>query len=195
MVSLLWFRALRFRRAFLSSNLSLSMVALSVVVLVLGACSGVETKNTYPTTAQQRRVAQYGSLASDKGGITLFGGDDANAATAQTPFAVNGYLWRATLETLRFLPLATTDTFGGVITTDWYADPSNPNERVRLNVMIVDRSLRADGVRVTVFRQTRDTRDGWVDAPVSATTGTALEEAILTRARQLKMAAREEKAR
>ena len=100
---------------------------------------------------------------------------------------VNSYLWRATLDTVSFMPLASADPFGGVIITDWYAPAETPNERFKVNVFILGRELRADGVRCTVFRQTRDARGQWADAPVEAKTGIDIENAILTRARQMRL--------
>jgi hypothetical protein len=100
---------------------------------------------------------------------------------------VNQYLWHASLDTLRFMPLQSADPFGGVIITDWYSAPEQPNERLRVTVYILDRNLRADGLKVAVFRQTHAS-DGWVDALVSPDTATKLEDDILTRARELRLA-------
>ena len=102
---------------------------------------------------------------------------------------VNGYLWRASLDTLSFVPLASADPFGGVIITDWYTPPETPAERFKMNVYILGRQLRADGIKVAVFRQSRTGND-WVDATVIATTSVNLENEILNRARQLRFAAR-----
>ncbi len=100
---------------------------------------------------------------------------------------VNSYLWRATLDTVSFMPLASADPFGGVIITDWYAPAETPNERFKVNVFILGRELRADGVRCTVFRQKRDGSGQWADAPVDQKTGIDIENAILTRARQMRL--------
>ncbi|HVV65365.1 MAG TPA: DUF3576 domain-containing protein [Rhizomicrobium sp.] len=100
---------------------------------------------------------------------------------------VNSYLWHATLDTLSFMPLASADPFGGVIITDWYSAPSDLNERTKVTVYILDRRLRADGIKIAVFRQTRS-NEGWVDAQVNPDTATKLEDAILTRARELRLA-------
>ena len=102
---------------------------------------------------------------------------------------VNSYLWHATLDTLSFMPLASADPFGGVIITDWYTPAETPNERMKVQVTILDRDLRADGVRVSVFKQTTSPRGGnWVDAQVDPRTNIDIENAILTRARQLRIA-------
>ena len=101
---------------------------------------------------------------------------------------MNAYLWRASLDTLSFLPLASADPFGGVIITDWHTPPDAPEERFKVNVLILGRDLRADGVRATVFRQVRGEGGSWTDAPVGETSGRDIEDAILTRARQLRLA-------
>jgi hypothetical protein len=108
----------------------------------------------------------------------------ANAAG----IGVNGYLWRATLDTLAFMPLASADPYGGTVITDWYANPEKPNERFKCTVYILDSRLRADGLKVSVFKQTRDANGAWVDSSATAQTETDIENAILTRARQLRLA-------
>jgi hypothetical protein len=110
------------------------------------------------------------------------------AASQVTQIGVNAYLWRASLDTLSFAPLAQADSNGGVIVTEWYANPQNPGERAKVSVAILDRDLRADALRVTASRQTL-TNGQWVDAPVTAATVQRLEEIILTRARDLRRAA------
>jgi len=153
----------------------------------LAACSslGIDTDATY-SDKQRTDVYKNGSLASDAGGINLFGGDEKKAAE-NNGIGVNGYLWRATLDTISFMPLTSADPFGGVVLTDWYTPPETPDERTKLNIFIRGRDLRADGVKVSVFRQTREGK-GWIDAPVAPTTASALENAILTKARQLRIA-------
>ena len=110
------------------------------------------------------------------------------AASLVTQIGVNAYLWRASLDTLSFAPLAQTDSNGGVIVTEWYVNPQNPSERAKISVAILDRDLRADALRVIASRQTLQNGQ-WVDAPVTAATVQRLEEIILTRARDLRRAA------
>lgn len=100
---------------------------------------------------------------------------------------VNAYLWQASLDTLSFMPMASVDSNGGVLITDWYASPATPNERVKVTVAILDTELRADAVRVSVSRQTL-AGSGWVEATVRAGTVQKLEEAILGKARDLRRA-------
>jgi hypothetical protein len=125
---------------------------------------------------------------------TLGGGEEDRgraadvAASRITTIGVNAYLWQAALDTLSFAPLAQADSNGGVIVTDWYANPATPSERVKLTVTILDADLRADALRVAASRQTLQGGQ-WLEAPVTAATVQRLEEIILTRARDLRRAA------
>lgn len=118
------------------------------------------------------------------------GGDRARelAPSQITTIGVNSYLWRASLDTLSFMPLLQTDSAGGVIVTDWYVNPNTPTERMKVTVSILDTDLRADAVRVAALREVN--RGGqWVAAPVQAATVQKLEDVILTRARDLRRSA------
>jgi len=122
--------------------------------------------------------------------LTACGGGRRSTASrmpsaTMTQIGVNSYLWRATLDTVSFAPIAQTDSAGGVIVTDWYVNPADPTDRVRLSVSILDATLRADALRVTAARQ-RLQNGQWIDAPVAAATVQRLEEIILTRARDLR---------
>ena len=114
---------------------------------------------------------------------------EADLAAAQvTSIGVNSYLWRASLETLSFMPLTQADSAGGVIVTDWYANPQNPNERVKVSVSILDQDLRADALRVAASREVLQ-GGTWIAAPVQAATVQKLEDIILTKARDLRRSA------
>lgn len=121
-----------------------------------------------------------------KGGFNIFGKNE-KADDGSTGIGVNAYLWRAALDTVSFMPLASADPFGGVIITDWYTAEETPNERFKANVFILDRQLRSTGVQVKLFKQV--SKGGrWVDTEVSTESQTQMEDAILTRARQLRYA-------
>lgn len=128
----------------------------------------------------------------DGGGIFgLFDGDDdedAGDVTTQPGIGVNSFLWRASLDTLSFMPLASGDPFGGVIITDWYSDPAAPGERFKATVYILDTRLRADALNVSIFRQVAQNGQ-WADANVSPDTEIQIENAILRRARELRLGA------
>jgi hypothetical protein len=130
--------------------------------------------------------AVFSSQSNASGGFNPFRrGNSGSANTAS--IGVNGYLWRATLDTLSFMPLASADPYGGVVITDWYTAAETPNERFKVTVYILDTRLRADGLNVTVSKQSPNGAGGWVDTAASPQTETDLENAILTRARQLRL--------
>ena len=133
-------------------------------------------------------LALAGCGSSNDGAREMDTGVSAIASgSSRVTLGVNSYLWHASLDTLSFLPLVSADPFGGVIISEWYVAPSSPNERLKVTVYIMDRALRADGLKVVVFRQTRGTA-GWADAAPSPDTAHKLEDSILTRARELRLA-------
>src|SRR6201994_798827 len=109
------------------------------------------------------------------------------SGSTRMTLGVNSYLWHATLDTLSFLPLVSADPFGGVIISEWYVAPTSPDERLKVTVYIMDRALRADALKVVVFRQTAS-NGAWQDAQPSPDTAHKLEDSILTRARELRLA-------
>ncbi len=161
-----------------------------IVILALVACGGVETEAKYPTGAD--RASTGGDIYAKPqsifgaGGLSL-GGKRSEEDGGGSGIGVNSFLWRASLDTVSFMPLASADPFGGTILTDWYTAPETPNERYKVNVFILGRQLRSDGVRVRVFKQ-EQAKGGWQDVNVSGDTAHRLEDSILTRARQLRVA-------
>jgi hypothetical protein len=184
---------------------SLFSVVISVLFAVglclgVGACGGdpdaVKESDSRNATkgATKRQINQgLGGRNREEGSLFgpggLFGSRPKDTSGDGTGVAVNAYLWRASLDTINFIPLVSADPFGGVIITDWYTPAETPNERMKVQVTILDRELRADGVRVSVFKQQTSPKGGnWVDAQVDPRTNIDIENAILTRARQLRIA-------
>jgi hypothetical protein len=140
---------------------------------------------TFPA-ARHGKLLLIGALGLGLVACTKNERPEADVAAAQvTAIGVNSYLWRATLETLSFMPLMQADSAGGVIVTDWYANPDSPGERVKVSVSILDQDLRADALRVAASREVLQ-GGTWVAAPVQAATVQRLEDIILTKARDLR---------
>ena len=152
------------------------------MVLVRGAAIAVIASGVLLTACSADRP--FGPTVGD-----VFGsGRPTPNSASQTGIGVNAFLWRATLDTLSFMPLSSADPWGGVINYDWYTDPQTPNERFKTTVFILDTRLRADALNVTVTKEVRDAGGQWIGATVAAQTETDLENAILTKARQLNLA-------
>ena len=168
-------------------------LALPVIVLVWGlaACgSDVPIEDKYPIERLPGdSKARYENPSSVFGQGGLFGNSDQAKTGDQGGgvLGVNSLLWRASLDTVSFMPLVSADPFGGVIITDWYSPPATPGERFKINIYILGRQLRADGIRASVFHQVQQ-GTVWTDAAVAPNTATDLENAILTRARQMRIA-------
>ncbi len=170
------------RPSFFSSALFL----LLGTVLLVGCSNSKINKDDEILTRRDRKYRDMEKLFGDD--TLLFGGDSDVKKEADIGIGVNSYLWRASLDTLSFMPLKSVDPFGGVILTKWYTPVETPQERIKVDIRILDRQLRADGVKVSVFRQTL-VKGNWVDQPTDHQTAVDLENSILTRARQLRIQA------
>jgi len=172
------------------NNLFSLSCALLAVIAMSGCAKLKSGEAKFPSGLDRTTTGDdiYGDKGSilGKDGFTLFG-KGKKSDKGESGIAINSYLWRASLDTISFMPLASADPFGGVIITDWYASPEKPNERFKANVFILDKQLVSNGVSVKIFRQQRTNND-WTDSAVADDTATKLEDAILTRARQLRVA-------
>lgn len=171
---------------------ALRPLLLSLPLLALAACNGqpIQTEAKYPTGSD--RTATGGDIYAEEPsifgaeGLDIFGTNKKDD-NAQTGIGVNSFLWRAALDTVSFMPLSSADPFGGVILTDWYTSPENEDERFKVDVFILTQELRSDGISVKVYKQELK-KSVWRDKAVEPDTARKLEDAILTRARQMRVA-------
>jgi hypothetical protein len=170
-------------------KLLLLVAAAALLGPVLAACATDPDQPPPYTNPRQDYMSKYkdnGSIFGE-GGLSLNLLGKSREEGGGTGIGVNSYLWRASLDTLSFMPLASADPFGGVIITDWYSPPDQQDARFKVNIFILDRQLRADGLRAKVFRQEKQGDGRWADAQVENQTDTDLENTILTRARQMRL--------
>ena len=172
------------------SHIGKGMLTCVLLLALAGAGCDNAGQSSYPVPEATKDPRWQGAQQANNsifgpGGISLFGEDDETAAGG---IGVNAFLWRATLDTISFMPLLSADPFGGVIITDWYAPPETPGERFKMTVYILTRSLRSDGVQVSVFRQERGDDGLWEDRPINPDTAVSLEDKILDRAREIRTA-------
>lgn len=163
----------------------LLVAAMAGLMLFAAGCQSKKPYSDTPGTGNTSsgRLEQKGSAGpvGQRRGFTRQGG---GAQTGQVQ--VNGFLWRAALDTVSFMPLSSADPYGGVIITDWYSPPETPAERFKVNVLVRGEGLRSDGIKVTVFRQGRQPDGLWVDTEVDNNTQIDMENIILSQARQLR---------
>ncbi len=158
-----------------------ALLAIASSVLVSG-CSMMPSREA---RGDNSRV--FSTQEDSPGGFNLFGGRTSSGPDTEAGIGVNSYLWRASLDTLSFMPLSSADPWGGIIITDWYTNPEKPDERFKATVYILDTRLRADALNVAIFKQV-NAGGQWVDSAVTSQTETDIENAILTKARQLRLA-------
>ena len=100
---------------------------------------------------------------------------------------VNTFLWRATLDTLSFMPLESADPFGGVIITDWYSNSETSTEKFKIIAYIMGKKLRVDAIKVSIFKKIKNSDNEWVDKKTNNALKNKIEDAILTNARKYKI--------
>lgn len=171
-----------------------NVLPMAIAAALLAACSGLESKPA-PINPEGGRNEGGPGLFSGKSGNILdaFRSGGGTFGGASTEIGVNIYLWRAALESVGFMPLAQADSNGGVILTDWTTNPENEKERLKVNILILGKQLRADAVQAKVFKQTKDNKGDWDDMPQDEAIARQLEDIILTKARAIKVQSLSEK--
>ncbi len=169
-----------------------------VGIVLLAACGGAQRTPEQEAVRQQQAeinaeraqnqairdvLGEQGTVAGDPDGgrssiFDLFG----SGVEPDRQIGVNRYLWSASLDILSFLPLEGADPFSGVIATDWGRIGGDPTP-FRVTVFISEAALDARALRVAAFRQ-----QGGRAVAVAEADNRRLEDAILTRARQLRIA-------
>ncbi|MDA0781416.1 MAG: DUF3576 domain-containing protein [Rickettsiales bacterium] len=166
-----------------------TIIILSVLAILGGCSKDLDVQAQYPKSQEDERRVRAGKLTGE-GGLKLFGGSSDNeggsGSGSNVGIGINSYLWRATLDTLSFMPLAIADPFGGVVTTEWYEDADAKGERFKVNVLILDQTLHANALKVSVFKQNRINGE-WRDAKPNQKLIIDLENKILTSARNYKV--------
>ncbi|MCL5776661.1 DUF3576 domain-containing protein [Limibaculum sp. FT325] len=172
-------------------------IALMVAVALAGCGAGSNELAAEPYEGPKGSPRDFNPDRADsvfgEGGFSvnnlnsIFGGGDETERKGAIP--VNKYLWQASLDTLSFLPLASTDPFTGVIATDWGTTPEAAGERFKVTAYLLNTELSASSLKVAVFRERMSEAGAWIPAEVNPDTARRLEDAILTRARQLRLAA------
>ena len=158
-----------------------------MVTLFMSGCVGEEGSVPDLMTIGDETVDMNKRETILGGDLFTFGDDDKpDRSSRGSGIGVNAFLWRASLDVLSSWPIFSADPFGGVIITDWYAPPQTPNERFKFNVFILDRVLRADGVRVSIFKQIKNTEGVWQQTALQTETQMLVENSILTRAQKFR---------
>ena len=162
------------------------LVTYLVVSLLLGNCAKVD-----PITGEKILIDpnadRKATAFRDKGGV-LFG-DICNkkSESMSVNFSSENVLWKATLQTLDFLPLSNTDYSGGIIIYDWYSQKNNPNEQIKISVRFLNNELRADSIQVTTHKKICDNINKCSNSTIDEKFSQSIKESIMASARSLKI--------
>tara|TARA_B100000029_G_C17074034_1_gene777938 strand:- start:13 stop:582 length:570 start_codon:yes stop_codon:yes gene_type:complete len=133
----------------------------------------------------ENKLQSGGGLFGKKGGLDLLN-QNKQTASIGVGMPINPYLWKASLETINFMPLSSADPFAGLIITDWYSQ-NNTNERCKINIFIRGVELKTSNLKVNSFCQTLSDKNNWVSNETDIKINAQIENAILNKAKKLKL--------
>ena len=133
----------------------------------------------------ENKLQSGGGLFGKKGGLDLLN-QNKHTASIGVGMPINPYLWKASLETINFMPLSSADPFAGLIITDWYSQ-NNINERCKINIFIRGVELKTSNLKVNSFCQTLSDTNNWVSNESDIKINSQIENAILNKAKKLKL--------
>ena len=124
------------------------LILMVILSFILTACGPlkykpVDAKKVSPNVDERvKRNIEEGR------GVRLFGGQKKGGTF---DFASSNFLWRAALDTIDFMPLASANYSGGIIITDWYSENNNEGESVKISIRFLSNEIRADAIDINVF--------------------------------------------
>ena len=152
-----------------------------------GTTFNLATDKDLALSDAQNRLRTGGGLMGEKASFSFLDQDrETSNQTTNIGMPINPYLWKASLETISFMPLSSTDPFAGTIITDWYTAETNQGERCKLNVFINGKDLKTDNLKVLSFCKILKNKQ-WVNMPSKTEENTKLENVILNGAKKLKL--------
>jgi hypothetical protein len=158
---------------------------LFVFLIILSNCTKVDPtsgeKVLIETDAKKRAEAE----ARKGGGI--FSDIGKRNSNTNFEFATSNILWRATLKSLEFLPLLNADYSGGIIIYDWYSQPNNSKEQIKISIQFLNNELRSDSVKVIAHKKVCDNADKCSNSILDQNFANSIKESIIVTARTLKI--------
>lgn len=160
-------------------------IILFILALLVAACNAQVERNYkdyHPEVGEDLRNSKMQSIITKSDDpIIIYGKKNSSDTGAAGSGFAGTYLWRASLESISFMPLVSSDSNGGAIITDWYADPASPNEQFKFNIFIMSPELQISSIKVNAFKQVR-TGGHWVSVNVNKELARNVEDNILKKA-------------
>ena len=155
---------------------------LYIFLLFLISCSSSKEDSEQFEPNVQKRVE---AAAKKDGGIILFGGDKKNSGSID--FSSTNVMWRATLKTLKFMPLVSADYSAGLIVTDWYSEQKLGKEQIKIQVSFLSNDLRSESIIVSSFKRICEPNGICINSSVNESVNKEIKDSIITNARLLKI--------
>ncbi|MEK6734263.1 MAG: DUF3576 domain-containing protein [Pseudomonadota bacterium] len=160
---------------------------LMILLALITACNGMQVdrdyKDYHPQVGEDLRESKMKSIITKTDEpVIIYSNKKSSSETGTATGMAGSYLWKAAIETISFMPLISSDSNGGTIITDWYVSSESPNEEFKFNIFILSPELQIDSVKVTAFRQIRNSGGQWNAAPISKEIARNVEDNILKRA-------------
>ena len=154
----------------------------------LQAGSDPAAKEAQMNDAQNRLRTGGGLLGQKPTELNdLFGNGNNNSQTTSIGMPINPYLWKASIDTLEFMPFSSADPFAGIIITDWYTGENEKGERCKINVFIKGMEMKTENLKVNSFCQSLSESGIWIDQKINLENNRKLENAILNKAKKLRL--------
>jgi hypothetical protein len=154
-------------------------------LIILSNCTKVD-----PTTGEKVLIetdAKKKAEAEARKGGGIFGDIGKRNSNTNFEFATSNILWRATLKSLEFLPLLNADYSGGIIIYDWYSQPNNSKEQIKISIQFLNNELRSDSVKVIAHKKVCDNADKCSNSILDQNFANSIKESIIVTARTLKI--------
>jgi len=159
---------------------------LSFLIIILSSCKSNEKKDGI--TGNQEKLEDPNERArnfADKNPITLF--KDSKDKNTNFEFGTSNVLWRASLKTIDFIPLATVDYSGGIIITDWYSEGKLNKEQIKIQIRFVSTELRSESIQVISYKKICETNNECLNIAGNENFNREIKDLIINTARQIKI--------
>ena len=169
-----------------SKSMFKNLFLLSLLIIILNSCISNEKKNGI--TGNQEKLQDPDVRArefADKNPITLF--KDSKDKNTNFEFGTSNVLWRASLKTLDFIPLATVDYSGGIIITDWYSEGKLNKEQIKIQIRFVSTELRSESIQVISYKKICETSNECTNIAGNENFNREIKDLIINTARQIRI--------
>ena len=173
---------------FFLKKISLILFNTLILLVILNSCSNKPNREENIGNQEKFEPSAYERAKNfaEKNPVTLFGKDSKDKNT-NFEFATSNILWRATLKTLDFIPLATVDYSGGIIITDWYSEGKSNKEQLKIQIRFFSTELRSESIQVLAYKKICNTNNECSNVNGNEDFNREIKDLIINTARQIKI--------